>query len=152
MRRMEQVAPDRAGDTPETLLARRPDGAPASHGSARHLLLRRRGRRAVAPGPPATPERVQGSPLADRVRWLRARVGWDDRHERLAAHPLLTGLRRAEIRRWAVAADEVEFDAGDLLLHEGRIGYWFFLVHGGTVTQTRRGAKVGEVAAGGHVG
>jgi len=124
---MEDVAPDRAGGAPDTLLA-------------------------LPPGPPAPPEHGRGSLLADRVRWLRARVGWDDRHERLAQHPLLTGLRRSDIRRWAVAADEVEFDAGELLLHEGRIGYWFFLVHGGTVTQTRRGAKVGEVAAGGHVG
>src|SRR5438309_4657718 len=109
MRRMEEVAPDRTGDTPDGLLT-------------------------LPSAPPGPPERGKGSLLAERVRWLRARVGWDDRHERLAAHPLLTGLRRSEIRRWAVAADEVEFDAGDLLLHEGRIGYWFFLVHGGTAT------------------
>jgi len=122
---MEEVAPDRAGDTPDTLLAHHLASAPVPQGA---------------------------SPLVERVRWLQARVGWDDRHERLAEHPLLSGLRRSEIRRWAVAADEVEFDPGEMLLHEGRIGYWFFLVHTGSAVQTRRGRHVGEVMAGGHVG
>ena len=122
---MEEVAPDRVGDTPDTLLAHHLASAPVPQGA---------------------------SPLVERVRWLQARVGWDDRHERLAEHPLLSGLRRSEIRRWAVAADEVEFDPGEMLLHEGRIGYWFFLVHTGSAVQTRRGRHVGEVMAGGHVG
>ena len=63
---MEEVAPDRAGDAPDTLLAHHLASAPVPHGA---------------------------SPLVERVRWLQARVGWDDRHERLTEHPLLSGLR-----------------------------------------------------------
>jgi PDZ domain-containing secreted protein len=79
-------------------------------------------------------------------------VAWGDHHRRLAAHPLLQGLRRSVIRRWALAADEVEFDPGEVLLREDRLGYWFFLVQDGEAELTRAGEKVGEVGAGGHLG
>src|SRR5436309_3274951 len=98
MRPMEEGAPDRTGDTPDALLARGLASTPLPHGGAGHVSLRRRRRRAFGPGPPGTADPRKGSPLAERVRWLRARVGWDDRHERLAEHPLLSGLRRSEIR------------------------------------------------------
>jgi hypothetical protein len=90
--------------------------------------------------------------LQRALRAVWGAVAWDDRHIRLAAHPLLTGLSRAEIRRWVQAADEVEFDPGQVLLAEDRIGYWFFVVVDGTVVRSRHGRVVDELGAGGHVG
>src|SRR5688572_24087490 len=66
-------------------------------------------------------------------------------NERLAAHPLLQGLRHWEVRRWARAADEVEFEPGQVLLNEDRIGYWFFLIHSGTVTRQKNGVPLGSL-------
>jgi len=90
--------------------------------------------------------------LRGELRGLLGRVAWSDHHRRLAAHPVLAGLRRSVIRRWALAADEVEFDPGDVLLREDRLGYWFFLVQEGTAELTKEGRKVGEVEPGGHLG
>lgn len=73
-------------------------------------------------------------------------------NERLAAHPLLAGLRHWEVRRWARAADEVEFEAGQVLLNEDRIGYWFFLIHSGTVVRQRNGVPLGSLGPGDHLG
>jgi CRP-like cAMP-binding protein len=86
------------------------------------------------------------------VRWLRTRWGWDDRHDELASHPLLTGLSRTVIRRLALDGDEVEFDAGQELLREDHIGYWFFLVGSGTAVITDHGEVIRRVGAGGHFG
>src|SRR2546430_1728309 len=59
-----------------------------------------------------------GFDLRTELRVLLGRVAWGDHHRRLAAHPVLSGLRRSVIRRWALAADEVELDPGDVLLRE----------------------------------
>ena len=65
--------------------------------------------------------------------WRRSieRFRWDDRHRRLAAHPTLARCTRADVRRIAAAADEVEIKAGEHLVHRGAIGYWFFLLADG---------------------
>jgi hypothetical protein len=86
------------------------------------------------------------------LRTVWGAVAWDDRHVRLSTHPLLQELSRGQIRRWVQAADEVEFDPGQVLLAEDRIGYWFFIVMDGTVERTRHGRVVSEVGPGGYVG
>ena len=93
-----------------------------------------------------------GFDLRTELRVLLGRVAWGDHHRRLAAHPVLSGLRRSVIRRWALAADEVELDPGDVLLREDRIGYWFFLVQEGTAELVKAGRKVGQLGPGDHVG
>lgn len=70
----------------------------------------------------------------------------------LLTHPLLAGLRRGELRRWSQAADEIELDAGDVLLTEDRRGDWFFLIEDGTARETRAGATVNELGPGDNAG
>ena len=72
--------------------------------------------------------------------------------DRLYLHPLLGGLRRSELRRWREVTDQVELDAGDVLLEEGRIGNCFFLIAEGTATRSRSGRRLGELGPGAHVG
>lgn len=56
------------------------------------------------------------------------------------------------MRRLARAGDEVQVDAGSVLLNEDAIGYWFVAVLEGSAVLRRGGRDVGAVAAGGHVG
>ncbi|MBV9933503.1 MAG: cyclic nucleotide-binding domain-containing protein [Actinobacteria bacterium] len=70
----------------------------------------------------------------------------------LLTHPLLLGLRRGELRRWSQAADEIELDAGDVLLTEDRRGDWFFLIEDGSARETRAGKTVNELGAGDNAG
>ncbi|MBV8691857.1 MAG: cyclic nucleotide-binding domain-containing protein, partial [Actinobacteria bacterium] len=70
----------------------------------------------------------------------------------LLTHPLLLGLRRSELRRWSQAADEIELDAGDVLLTEDRRGDWFFLIEDGSARETRAGKTVNELGAGDNAG
>lgn len=48
--------------------------------------------------------------------------------------------------------DEVVVDAGEVLLVEDTIGYWFALVIDGTLSVTREGRRLGSIRPGGHVG
>jgi PDZ domain-containing protein len=70
----------------------------------------------------------------------------------LAAQPLLRGCTRREIRHLAHVGDECFVPAGTVLAHEGRIGYWFFVVEEGSVALTREGAAVATVGPGSHLG
>lgn len=81
------------------------------------------------------------------VSGVRGRYDW-----RLAGHPLMAGLPRGQLRKWAKAADEVSIDAGETLLRENRIGYWFFMITEGEAIKTRGGDTVGRLRAGDHVG
>lgn len=77
---------------------------------------------------------------------------WTDRHQRLAAHPVLATATRREVRTLARYGEEVEVDAGVPLLSEDSIGKWFVLVLRGDLTLTRDGSPVGMLGTGSWVG
>jgi Lon-like protease len=77
---------------------------------------------------------------------------WEDKHRRLAAHPLLAGCTRQQVRRIARVADEAKVPAGQALVREDRIGYWMFLLEKGTVRLTRHRQTVGTLGPGDHLG
>lgn len=89
--------------------------------------------------------------LAPRA-YLRQR---DSKLARLARHPLLAGCSRAERRLFAWYSDQIECEPGDVLVRQGWIGHWFFLIDDGvvdviqnsqTVTRLHGGQYFGELA------
>src|SRR5690242_16049534 len=102
-------------------------------------------------GPDPAPSRAESVRRA-AVRWLVDPLRWDDVHRRLAAQPLLRACSRREIRHLAHVGDECVAPAGSELVHEGGIGYWFFVVEAGSVELTKDGATVATVGPGGHLG
>ncbi|HUP85534.1 MAG TPA: cyclic nucleotide-binding domain-containing protein [Acidimicrobiales bacterium] len=100
------------------------------------------------------PQRPGGGGLRRRSwvdRMLDA-ARWDERHERLSKQPVFARCSRAEIRRLATAGDECFVERRTVLCHEGRIGYWFFVVTSGAVRLSQRGRTVATLAAGSHFG
>jgi antitoxin (DNA-binding transcriptional repressor) of toxin-antitoxin stability system len=98
-----------------------------------------------------TPEAEPATP-----RWRRRRrrrwQWWSDLHRRLAAHPCFAACSRDEIRRITRWGDEVEVDAGEVLLREDTIGRWLLVILSGEVAVTRRGRAVATLGPGDHVG
>jgi PDZ domain-containing protein len=81
-----------------------------------------------------------------RVRHVDLKV------RRLVHHPALTGCSPRELRRIAAAADETLLTAGDTLLTEGHVSFWFFLIDRGTAAILEDGEIVGVLGPGSHVG
>lgn len=81
-----------------------------------------------------------------------ARRAWDDRHRRLAALPTLAGWGRHDLRRLVAHGEEVLVPAGEVLLAEDLIGYWFVIVIEGALAVTRRARRLATLGPGGHVG
>src|SRR3954453_1449391 len=104
----------------------------------------------------AGPERGGWSRAGEAVRraarWLSDPLRWDDTHRRLAALPLLQACSRSEIRPLAHIGDECVVPAGTELVHEGGIGYWFFVIEDGAVELTRDGMVVASLGPGSHLG
>ena len=92
------------------------------------------------------------SPATRTLRWFVDPPRWDDVHRRLAALPLLRACTRREIRHLAHVGDECLVPAGTDLVHEGRIGYWFFVVETGSVALSKDGAVVATLGPGSHFG
>lgn len=85
-----------------------------------------------------------------RIPWWQP--WWTPLHRRLARHPTFASCTRAEIRRIARWGDEVEVDAGEVLVRRDKIGYWFFAIHSGHVALTRGDETVAALGPGDHFG
>ena len=102
---------------------------------------------------PARPSRPPHRPRdTGRRHGHRRRLRWTALHQRLAEHPTFSRCSREEIRRIARWGDEVEVDAGQVLLAENRIGQWFLAVLSGRVELRRGGRSVAALGPGDHVG
>lgn len=97
-------------------------------------------------------------PSSDRHRHRRLLsrlfepVRWEDRHQRLAAQPVLRACSRSDIRRLARLGDECVVPAETVVCHEGRIGYWFFVIMDGSIRLSRNGKTLATLGAGAHFG
>lgn len=76
----------------------------------------------------------------------------DAKLELLKGVPLFAKCSKADLRRIAALADEVDFDEGRTLIREGARGQEFFVVVEGSLRVTRNGRKVRELGAGDFVG
>lgn len=86
------------------------------------------------------------------VRGALDAVRWDERHRRLARHPLLAGCSRTEVRKVVKAGDEVTVGEGEMIAQEDTIGYWFVLLLDGELVLTRRRRHVATLGPGEHTG
>jgi len=76
----------------------------------------------------------------------------DAKLELLRGVPLFANCSKSDLRRIALLADEVDFDAGKTLIREGTRGREFFVVVEGALRVTRDGKKLGDLGAGAFVG
>ena len=72
--------------------------------------------------------------------------------ELLKSVPLFAGCSKAELRRLASIADEIDLRAGTVLTREGRTGHEFFVLIDGTVSVVKSGRKVAVLGAGDWLG
>jgi PDZ domain-containing protein len=81
----------------------------------------------------------------------RIRLG-DLKVRRLVGHAALSGCTPRQLRRIAAVADETRIAAGDDLLVQGRVCFWFFLIDDGTAALIDGGDVVGLLGPGAHLG
>ncbi len=67
---------------------------------------------------------------------------------RLKAIPVFAGLGKDELKRVAECADEIEVEAGEYLLEEGRFAYEFFAIERGAAEVVRDGTHVADLGPG----
>ena len=72
--------------------------------------------------------------------------------ELLKSVPLFAGCSKAELRRLASIADEIDLRQGTVLTREGRTGHEFFVLIDGTASVVKGGRKVAELGAGDWLG
>ena len=72
--------------------------------------------------------------------------------ELLKSVPLFAGCSKAELRRLASIADEIDLRQGTVLTREGRTGHEFFVLIDGTASVVKGGRKVAELVAGDWLG
>ena len=72
--------------------------------------------------------------------------------ELLKSVPLFAGCSKAELRRLASIADEIDLREGTVLTREGRIAHEFFVLIEGTVRVTKENRKVADLGAGDWLG
>jgi CRP/FNR family transcriptional regulator, cyclic AMP receptor protein len=88
-----------------------------------------------------------------RARYCqRVRLRRDAKLELLKGVPLFAKCSKAELRRIAMLADEVEFGENKAVIREGTRGREFFVVVEGVLRVTRNGRKVSDLGAGDFVG
>jgi CRP/FNR family transcriptional regulator, cyclic AMP receptor protein len=75
-------------------------------------------------------------------------LGKNAKIELLKRVPLFAGCSKAELREVALSADEIDLRHGHVLTREGQPGREFFVLVEGTVTVTRNGQKLADMAAG----
>ena len=80
------------------------------------------------------------------------RLRRDAKLELLKGVPLFAKCSKAELRRIAMLADEVEFGENRTVIREGSRGREFFVVVEGVLRVTRNGRKVSDLGAGDFVG
>ena len=69
-------------------------------------------------------------------------LGTNVKIDLLKRAPLFAACSRKELGEAARIADEIDFPAGDVLIHEGRQGRQFYAIVEGTVRVTRKGRTV----------
>ena len=72
----------------------------------------------------------------------------NEKVELLRHIPLFAACTRRELIEVALAADEREAGAGDVLMEQGRPGREFFLLIDGTVAVRRNGRKLADLGSG----
>ncbi len=80
------------------------------------------------------------------------RLRSDAKLELLKGVPLFAGCSKGDLKQIAMLADEVDRDEGRTLIREGERGREFFVVVEGSLSVTRKGAKVSDLGAGDVVG
>ncbi len=76
------------------------------------------------------------------------RLGRDAKVELLKSVPLFAGCSKAELRRLAATADEIDVRTGFVMMREGRAGREFFVLIDGTVEVTKQGKKLSQLEGG----
>ena len=72
--------------------------------------------------------------------------------ELLKSVPLFAGCSKAELRRLASIADEIDLREGTVLTREGRTAHEFFVLIEGTVRVTKEDRKVADLGSGDWLG
>lgn len=72
--------------------------------------------------------------------------------ENLAGIPLFAGLSKRDLQRIARASNEIEREAGTVLVDQGDLGREAFFIIEGTAIVRRNGRKVGTLGPGAAVG
>ena len=76
----------------------------------------------------------------------------DAKIELLKRVPLFGECSKAELRRLATIADELDLREGAVLTREGRVGHEFFVLIEGTVRVSTDGRKLADLGAGDWLG
>jgi CRP/FNR family cyclic AMP-dependent transcriptional regulator len=71
---------------------------------------------------------------------------------RIRAIPVFAKLTKAELRRVAECAEEINVDAGEQLLQEGKFAFEFFAIEKGAVEVIRDGHHVADLGPGDVMG
>lgn len=79
-------------------------------------------------------------------------MGTDNKLDQLANVRLFSNLTKKELARVGRASDEIEVDAGRLLVREGATGHEFFLILEGQAVVKRAGRKVATLGPGQYFG
>ena len=80
------------------------------------------------------------------------RLHKDAKVDLISRVPLFAGCSKKELRMIANVADQIERPEGKTLIKEGRLGSEFFILIDGTVSVSRDGRKLRDLAAGEWVG
>jgi PDZ domain-containing secreted protein len=75
-----------------------------------------------------------------------------EKRARLSRQPLLAGCSPLTLRRIAAVADEITVHPGDVLVHQGRHVFWFFLIQHGRADVVRDGLTIGQLRSGEYFG
>lgn len=72
--------------------------------------------------------------------------------DHLASVPLFSACSKKDLQRIAKASDEVDVEAGRVLVDQGKAGHEFFLIIAGTATVKRNDRKVATLGPGQYFG
>lgn len=76
----------------------------------------------------------------------------DAKADLLRTVPLFAECSKAELRRLASIADELDLREGTVLTREGRVGHEFFVLTEGSVRITKAGRKLADLGKGDWLG
>lgn len=76
----------------------------------------------------------------------------DSHLEKLAEVPLFSACSRKDLQKVAKASDEVEVEAGRVLVEQGKTGHEFFLILDGTATVRANNRKVASLGPSDYFG
>jgi CRP/FNR family cyclic AMP-dependent transcriptional regulator len=73
-------------------------------------------------------------------------------HEHLTGIPLFAGLNEDELDQVAMAATQLDYQPGKVLMREGELAHEMFVVVDGTLEVTRDGEHIADIGPGGFAG